>query len=141
MAVDLGLRTGLAVWQRDGTLRTWRQLRYPSRRALRSGLPAVCRVLPPITLLVTEGDASLGGLWRLALGLAEADHWQVQAHDWRSGLFDEPAIRTTRRAKRSAWELAKTLASRHGARGAPHLRHDVAEAICLGFWAGMQRGW
>jgi len=142
LAIDLGLRTGLAVWDDTARLRTWQTIRFRTPRALSAGARTIARDLDDdVVLAVTEGDLDLARPWDRALGARGVRVLHVQAHQWRGDVFaDRPGL-DGKAAKRAAVTLARRLVRQHAERGAPHLKHDAAEAICLGYWACWREGW
>lgn len=142
LAVDGGLRTGLAVWDDAGCLRTWRAARFPRRRALLAGARTILRDLPDdLVAIVVEGDRAWADAWSRAARPRGVRVVGVQAADWRVDMLGPAGLADARAAKRAAGERARALIAARAARGAPHLSHDAAEAICLGYWWANQLGW
>lgn len=142
LAIDLGLRTGVAVWDDTARLRTWQTIRFRSPRALQQGVRTVVRDLDDdVVFAVTEGDLDLARPWDRALTARGIRVLHVQAHQWRRDVFADQPDLDGKAAKRAALALARRLIREHAARGVPHLKHDAAEAICLGYWAAWREGW
>lgn len=139
LAVDLGLQTAWSVWDSEGRLVRYESRHFPNRTKFKSGVGSICRSLPPIDVVVAEGDARLAKVW-----FSFSKEWEtelVQAHDWRPFLLPERERRSGSRAKRSAVVLATKIAANDQTGRAPPLGDDTAEAILLGYWAVRQRGW
>ena len=64
LAIDLGLRSGLAHYGTDGRLQTYRSTNFGSLSRLRKGVPGVFKSLRPIGHIVVEGDRALGEVWQ-----------------------------------------------------------------------------
>lgn len=142
LAIDLGLRTGLAVWDDRGRLRTWNLIRFRSPRALRDGIRTLVRDLDEdVVLAVAEGDTDLARIWSRALSARDIPVRTVSAHTWRRDVFADRPDLDGKEAKQAAITLARRLIRERADRGAPHLRHDAAEAICLGYWAAWTERW
>jgi hypothetical protein len=141
LAIDLGIRTGLAVYGRDGRLRAYRSHNFGSAARLKRGAPRVLDEWPELALLVLEGGGPLADLWAREADRRGIPVRRVAAEDWRTRLFYPRQHRNTRQAKGSADELARRVIEWSGAPRPTSLRHDAAEAILLGLWAVLEAGW
>ena len=141
LAVDLGLRSGLAVYARDGRLVRYRSTHFPTVGALKKALPRVIDEAPGLAWLVCEGDRHYASIWaRLAEKRGARVLW-ASAERWRPVLLT-PAERTDgAQAKASAERLARQVIAVSGARRPTSLTHDVAEAILIGLWGALEVGW
>ena len=63
LAVDLGLRTGLALYGADGRLRWYRSQNFGTATRLRRAVHGVLRELPEVRWLVLEGGGNLAEIW------------------------------------------------------------------------------
>lgn len=143
LAVDLGLRTGLALFDADGYLLQYHSQHFANRAALKRQLYGTLEPMRPLLAIATEGDPHLAALWSKLPLKWGARHLHVQAHTWRERLL-KPREREHggALAKQHAQRLAlATIAhSPHAPRPHGELRHDAAEAILLGVWAGLELG-
>ena len=90
LAVDLGVRTGLAAYGDDGRLRWYRSQNFGSAARLRRAVPGLLDTEPDTTRLVVEGGGALLEPWA-AEGAARG--LVVQRHAWQGGVgFCHPAI-------------------------------------------------
>ena len=138
LAVDLGLRCGLALFRLDdGILVSYRSTHFPSRAALKRAIRGILEEAAPVGAVILEGDAGLAELWRReAAKRPECPLVRVvAAHDWRPQTLLQRHQRNGRDAKRFAEQKAREIITASGARKPTSLRHDAAEAICLGAWA------
>lgn len=140
LAVDLGVRTGLALFGGDGRLRWYRSHNYGSRARLRRALPGLLAETAP-AWVVLEGGGDLAALWTRAAEGAGALVLQVQAHDWRRRLLLPREQRNGEEAKAHAGTLARRVIAWSGAPRPTSLRHDAAEAILAGLWGVVEVGW
>jgi hypothetical protein len=141
LAVDLGVRTGLAAFGDDGRLRWYRSQNYGSAARLRRAGPALHAAEPDTVRVVLEGGGPLERIWRAeaeARGLAVQ---QVSAEAWRALFLLPREQRTGSDAKRTAAQLARAVIEWSGARRPTSLRHDAAEAILVGLWGVLSAGW
>jgi hypothetical protein len=138
LAVDLGIRTGLALYGDDGHLRWYRSQNFGSTPRLRRGIPAL---LEGVTHLVIEGGGALARPWAAeAEGRGIAIEW-VTAETWRAQFLYAREQRSGEIAKRTADDLARRVIEWSGARRPTSLRHDAAEAILIGLWGIVRLGW
>ena len=141
LAVDLGVRTGLALYGRDGRLRWYRSQNYGSAGRLRRGARALLDTVGEVEHLVLEGGGDLAALWAKEgerRGLAVR---VVDAETWRRLLLYPRERRTAGQAKEAADALARRVIAWSGAARPTSLRHDAAEAVLVGLWGVIRAGW
>lgn len=141
LAVDLGLRTGLALYDADGRLVRYRSQNFGSLSRLKQGAFREVNGVPELDALVVEGDANLAKPWLRAAERRGAKTFAIHAHDWRPAILNERAQRSGRDAKEAADGLARAIIAMSGAKKPTSLRHDAAEAILIGWWGCIQLGW
>lgn len=141
LAVDLGLKTGLALYSEDGTLAWYRSQNYGAAKRLRRGVHALLGQLPELAYIVIEGGGTLADIW-----CKEAERRGIEvivtgAEAWRRRLLYPRQHRSGPQAKDNAGELARRVIDCLGAPRPTSLRHDAAEAILIGLWGMMEVGW
>lgn len=141
LAVDAGLRAGLAVYGADGRLRSYRSTNFGSHPRLKAGVHAVLRSTEGVEEVVVEGGGAVADPWireaeRRGLGVR-----QVHAGIWREALILSRDRRSGVDAKQQADVLARRVIEWSGAPRPTSLRHDAAEAILLGLWGVVAAGW
>ncbi len=141
LAVDLGLKTGLAAYGRDGRLRWYRSQHFGSPARLRRAVRGLLSQMPDLAHVVLEGGGELAEIWeREALGRSVAVR-QISAEDWRKKLLYPRQQVNSGKAKHTADDLARKVIEWSGAPRPTSLRHDAAEAILVGLWGVMDVGW
>jgi hypothetical protein len=141
LAVDLGLRTGLALYGGDGRLAWYRSHHFGSAAQLRQGVPSILDSAPQLSAIALEGGGNLAEIWIRAAERRNLRVIQTAAETWRAGLLYERERRSAEQAKQNAGELARRVIAWAGAPRPTALRHDTAEAILLGLWAVVELGW
>ena len=141
LAVDLGVRTGLAAYGADGRLQWYRSQNFGAASRLRRAIPAMLDGEPELSHVVIEGGGALARFWQ-----AEADarglHLEfVTAEVWRGLMLYSREQRSGEVAKRNAVAMARRVIEWSGARRPTSLTHDAAEAILVGLWGVLQAGW
>lgn len=141
LAVDLGLRTGLALFGGDGRLLWYRSTNFGSMARLKRGAFAVLNGIPDLGWMVLEGGGAVAEVW-----MREADRRRVvvrriSAERWRREFLYVREQRSGKLAKRNADELARRVIEWSGAPRPTSLRHDAAEAILIGLWGVLEVGW
>ncbi len=134
LAIDLGLRTGIARFGPDGRLVAYRSQHFGSRAALRRGTLRVLRECGLPALLVLEGG-SYAEAWQRAAARVDVAVRMTTAEVWRERLLTPAERRDAVRAKAAAERCAREVIAAGGLSRPHSLRHDAAEAICLGAWA------
>ena len=142
LAVDLGLRTGFALYGRDGRLTSYRSQNLGSKARLRKAAPRVLADHPDVTVLVLEGGGDLAEIWKKAGARAGLRVRIIDAEVWRRPLLLPREQRSGAGAKSAADDLARAVIEWSGAkRPTGALRHDAAEAIAVGLWGVLAAGW
>lgn len=141
LAVDLGVRTGLARFGADGRLRSYRSQNYGSAERLRRAVPAILDGEAGLTHLVLEGGGPVAGAWEREAARRGLALRRVGADAWRARLLTPGERRSAHGAKHPADALARRVIEWSGAPRPTSLRHDAAEAILLGLWACLELGW
>lgn len=141
LAVDLGIRSGIAVYDDTGDLLRYRSTNFGSRRQLKNAVYRLIRDAGPPAYLVVEGSRDLAKIWRKAAAKQGAKIIEVAAEQWRRELLNRSERRSGTDAKDAADELAREIIEKTGADRPTSLRHDAAEAIVIGWWGLHQVGW
>lgn len=141
LAVDLGLRTGLALFGADGRLRWYRSQHYATRASLRRGVHGLLATLPDVAHLVLEGGGPIADVWVREAARRGLPARQIAAETWRARLFDARQQQGRDRSKLTADLLARRVIDWSAAPRPTSLRHDAAEAILIGLWAVLELGW
>jgi len=141
LAVDLGLRTGLALYAETGRLLWYRSKNFGSRDRLRRGVHGVLAEIPELAWLVLEGDRALAEIWERETRGRDVSVRRVGAEEWRGRLLYPRERSSGPKAKQSADEMARKIIEWSGAPRPTSLRHDAAEAIVLGLWGVLHVGW
>jgi hypothetical protein len=141
LAVDLGIRTGLALYGGDGRLISYRSKNFGTAASLRRGAARVLTETPGLQWVVLEGGGPLAELWAGEATRRGLSVRRISAEEWRSRLLYPRQQRDRRHAKDSAGDLARRIIEWSGAKRPTSLRHDAAEAILIGLWAVLELGW
>jgi hypothetical protein len=141
LAVDLGLRTGLALFCQDGRLQWYRSQNFGTVARLRRGAPGVLAAIPELVWLVIEGGGTLADVWRHKAERHGIQVRQISAEAWRQRLLYPRQQRTGADAKAYATDLARRVIVWSQARRPTSLRDDAAEAILIGLWGTLEVGW
>lgn len=141
LAIDAGLRAGLAVYGTDGRLQSYRSTNFGSLARLKSGVYAVLNGTPGVEHVVVEGGGTVADPWLRECRRRNLGVRQVHAGIWREALILPRDRRTGADAKGQADVLARRVIDWSGAARPTSLRHDAAEAILLGLWGVVTLGW
>ncbi len=141
LCVDCGLKTGLALFDSSPRLIWYRSHHLPTPAVLKRFVYGLLRELPLPFSIVLEGGGQLAEIWSKEAQRRHTPYQQFQAATWRRRLLYDRQHRSTAVAKQSAEQLARLAIEILGEKRAPHLRHDTAEAILIGVYALLERGW
>lgn len=141
LAVDMGLRTGLALFGPTGRLERYRSKHFASLSELRRGIGSILREMPPLGWIWLEGGGDVAEVWRKHAERRKIQYHQVQAEDWRPTVMLPRQQRSGEQAKREADAIARGIIDWSGAQKPKgELRHDAAEAILLGVHGSIRSG-
>ncbi len=138
LGVDLGLSTGLALYEHPGRLVWYRSRHFPNQTTLKRGIHAMVRECPPLDFLILEGHRALAERWKQAT--PGVRYLEVSAETWREELLIPRRRKDAATAKKSALEEAHRLIVESGLPRPTSLTHDAAEAILIGWW-GVGKVW
>ena len=141
LAVDVGLKTGLALFGRDGRLRWYRSRKLDSPAGLKKIARALLEENLEIGWLVLEGGGALADIWKREARLRNIVLLHVCAEVWRKRLLYPREQRTGLAAKRNAGALARRIIEWSCAPRPTSLRSDAAESILIGTWGVLELGW
>jgi hypothetical protein len=133
LAVDLGLRAGLACFGADGRLRWFRSHNFGTTERLRRGVASIIAEIPDCAAIIIEGGGRLARPWLLAAERRSIPVRLIEAGTWRSGLMPSRQRRSGVQAKKQAGALARAVIAWSGLSQPKALRHDAAEAILTGY--------
>ncbi len=134
LAVDCGLRTGLALYELSGRLIWYRSHNFGSRARLKKAVWQILQGIDDLTRLVIEGGGPFAEIWIKEAKKRGLPVTQVQAQQWRELMLLPRQQRSGKQAKQVADTLAREIIKRTGAGKPTSLRHDAAEAILVGWW-------
>ncbi len=142
LAIDLGLKTGFAVYSELGELVAYRSTRFPSTAAIKKAAWGVLRDIDELTHVVVEGDRLLAAIWRKVAEKRGLAFQVVTPETWRAVVLHPRERRDGSAAKKAAFELGEEII-RASDVPAPTgcLTSDVVEAVLIGQWAAIELGW
>jgi hypothetical protein len=141
LAVDVGLRTGLALYGRDGRLRWYRSHNFGTTDRLRRAVRGLLDSLPELVWLVLEGGGPLAAVWQREAARRRIAVRQISAEVWRQPFLHPRQQRTGAHAKANAVEMARRVVIWSEAPRPTAMRDDTAEAILIGLWGALGVGW
>ena len=141
LAVDLGLRAGLATFGDDGRLRNYASRNFGTRTRLKQAIPGILADVPDLRFVVLEGDRTMGAWWQKAALRLDARTLIVSPERWRTRLLLARQQRNGVDAKYYADRLSRRVISWSRAPEPTSLRDDAAEAILIGLWGVIKVGW
>ncbi len=141
LAVDAGVRTGLALFSRQGRLVWCRSHNLGTTARLKKAAARVLFELPYLEVLVVEGGGQTASIWEHAAGKRHLSFRLIQAQDWRQDFLLPRERISAAKAKAAACRLAGSILRDEGWTSPTTPGHDAAEAALIGLWAAVQLGW
>jgi hypothetical protein len=141
LAIDLGVKTGLALYNSEGAILWYRSRNYGNKQRLKTDVQNILNDIPSLKFVFLEGGGDIARIWLKECRKRKIPFRQIYAEDWRRDLFDPKDIRTGEQAKQRAIQLAKKIIEQcHGPRPTSML-DDAAEAVLVGYWGMIQVKW
>ena len=109
LAVDVGVRTGLAVYRDDGRLIWYRSRNFGAAARLKRAIPALLHEAFDPEYVVLEGGGPLADHWEAASEKNGSHVRRVSAEEWRALFLLARDQRTGEQAKRVADGLARRV--------------------------------
>ncbi len=135
LAVDVGIRTGFAVFEATGKLIRFGSHNYGSVTRLRQAVWRHLAEIENLKYLVLEGGGRLATIWQQVAEKQEVHVLQLYAETWRKDLLYPREQRNGKMAKSNADDAARKIIRESKLPLPSSLRHDAAEAILVGKWA------
>ena len=140
LAVDAGLRTGLALYGEDGKLCWYRSQHFGSMDKLKRAVNSFLCDIQDLKWLVIEGGGDILDIWVKEAKLMGIEVKVVNAEKWREKLMYIRERRSGVQAKQFADGLARQILAWSETPRPASLRHDTAEAILTGLWGILEFG-
>ena len=140
LAVDLGLKTGLALFNPDNRLAWYRSHNYGSGVRLKRGVPGILDAIPDLATGIIEGGGNLAVIWEREAERRGITLVRIGAESWRQPLLYPREQRSGLDAKKHAGVLARRVIAWSQLPRPTALRHDAAEAIMTGLWGLLHLG-
>ncbi len=141
LAVDVGLHTGLALYNRDCRLLWYRSHHLADQQKLKRLIAKLLRSTPLPTHIYLEGGGPLAELWQREAFKLERVFVKLNADQWRKKLFYDRQHPSGRVAKQRALKVASAVIDHLSHKKPTALRHDTAEAILVGLYGLLDLGW
>ncbi len=141
LAVDLGLKTGLALYGEDGRLVWYRSHNLGTTERLKRAAHGIVEGIPDLAAIIIEGGGHLAAVWEKEAGRRGVRVCRLGSEPWRELFLYVRERRSGPDAKKNAGVLARRIIAWSGVARPSSLRHDAAEAILIGLWGVIRLGW
>lgn len=141
LGIDIGLKTGLALYNEQGSLLWYRSHNFGTRQRLKSRVYTLLYEIQNLSTIVLEGGGSLASIWEKEALKQGIFFWKISAEKWRKKLLLPREQRTGYLAKQAAFNLAREVIVHSDIKRPTSLRYDTAEAILIGLWGIIEAGW
>jgi len=141
LAVDLGVKTGMALYSNEPKLIWYRSQNYGNKNRLKADVSNILKDNPNLEYIVIEGGGDLAKIWRNEAVKHKIEIIQIYAEEWRKELFHNYQIKDGLKAKQSALDLVRNIIQKTNGPKPTSMVHDAAEAILAGFWGIKKVGW
>jgi len=134
LAIDLGIKTGLALYGPEGRICWYGSKNYATAAKLRRGANTLLNSVPDLSLLIVEGGRLLAAIWEREANRRKLPVKQIAAEQWRHKLLYPREQHSGLQAKHYADDLARRIirwsgiASRAGLK--PTRASKLRKGIC-----------
>lgn len=147
MSVDLGLRTGICVFDDAGRLLHYDDFHFQSAEELEANARALIANLeeetkrPVLRIAIEGGDPPLHAAWQRAA--KERRILNVLPDQWRKDLLKAEDIVSGEKSKAASRQLAREIVQQYGVFPLKddEIQTDAAESILLGLHVSRRLGW
>jgi hypothetical protein len=140
LAIDLGVKTGLAMYSSDGRLLWYRSHNYGNKARLKKAIPTILSE-DDLRYIVIEGGGPLLKMWTQEADRKNIETIPTMANDWRQEILFAREQRKGKDAKHNAVIYARHVIEHLAENRATSLTNDAAEAILIGLWGMLKVGW
>jgi len=136
LGIDLGIRTGLALFSMDARLIWFRSHNFGTRQRLRKGIyTLLCQILNEwdLLFLIMEGSKDIGKLWMKRGQKIDVPVYFVSPEVWREAMLFTKNLKS-KEAKKQAIKFARKVIVSSGLAPPRTINHNAAEAILIGLW-------
>ncbi|NCA87203.1 MAG: hypothetical protein EOM83_16850 [Clostridia bacterium] len=141
LAVDLGVKTGLALFSSEGRLLWHRSQNFGNKTRLRKAIPWIVGMEEDITYIVIEGGGPLLKLWDAYLEKRNIEVLHIMAEEWRRVMLLDREQRKGSQAKEKALYYSGIIIQKISNQKTSPTNDNAAEAILIGTWAMEKLGW
>ncbi|HPG32561.1 MAG: hypothetical protein H6541_10185 [Lentimicrobiaceae bacterium] len=141
LAIDAGVKTGLALYQKPDTLIWYRSHNMGSVSSLRKAAYSLLHSLENLKVIIVEGGGPVALAWTKEAQKLQIRAVLTDAGDWRKEVLLPREQRNGIIAKQTAIRLAESLIHQSEADSKNTPTHDAAEAILIGLWGCKEAGW
>lgn len=135
LAVDLGLKTGLALFD-DGARLIWaRSHNFGAKSRLKKAARNILMDIKGLEAVILEGGGELAKAWEHQAEKLGIHTITVSAETWRADMLPPSRTRDSATAKACAARLAQGIAKTSHGRRPTSMNLDAAEAVAIGYWA------
>ena len=141
LAIDLGVKTGLALYNDQCHLEWYRSQNYGNKNRLQRAVYGILKDIDNLAFIVVEGGGHLFSIWKKEADRLGIESIQLQAFHWRKEILFDREQRSGISAKQHAQIHAIRVIEQLGTSKPKSLTDDTAEAILTGFWALKKLNW
>jgi len=141
LSVDLGIKTGLALFSSEGKLLWYRSQNFGNKVRLKKAIPWILNIEEDVNYLIIEGGGPLRKIWDAHLERRNIEVFHIMAEDWRKDILLEREQQKGKKAKEKAIAYAEKVINKLSEKKSGSINDDAAEAILIGFWGSIRQGW
>ncbi len=136
LSVDLGIKTGLALFSENANLLWFWSHNFGNRNRLKKGVNNILYKISTkweLSLIVIEGSRDIGKIWRKKGTKLDVPVMYVSPERWRGDILGSRNL-TAKESKRLAGIYARNIIIESGLSPPKLVNLDAAEAILIGYW-------
>jgi len=141
LAIDAGVKIGLALYSRPANLIWYRSHNMGSVNSLRKAAAHLIHAKEGLSVIVIEGGGPVAEAWKKEALRCGLQVIMTDAGEWRKEMLYQREYRNSDLAKQTAIALSRQIIEKSEAPSMNFPKHDAAEAILIGLWGCKKAGW
>lgn len=136
LSVDLGIKTGLALFSENANLLWFWSHNFGNRTRLKKGVNNILFKISKkwkLVLIVIEGSRDIGKIWKKKGIKLDVPVIDVSPERWRQDILGSRNL-PTKNSKKLAALYARNIIIESGLSPPKLVNFDAAEAILIGLW-------
>lgn len=141
LAIDVGLSTGMALYNQDGRLCWCDSQKFENLAQMKRFAAKLIGETEKLDWILSEGDYNLAAIWERAAIKNGVRIQRVSGQVWCQQLLEMPYDDAVQQIDPHAFEFARKIMHYSEMSSPKNLDKHAIEAALIGMWGVLQMGW